>query len=205
MTEALDPQFIDEVLGTLFSDRDGVDNPIPVNGPLEWDEKLEVTPKELGDAIKRLGSRKALGLDGIPGRVLALASGELGNHLRQLFNDCLKNGYFSPIWKEAKIVLLPKVGKTADFPSVYRSICLLDEAGKRLEKIIADRLVRHLFRDGPDLSEGQYSFRQGQSTVDAILCVRSLLEAIAADNGVALAVSLDNANAFNSLPWEYTG
>lgn len=69
------------------------------------------------------------------------------------------------------------------------------------EKIITDRLIRHLSWEGPNLSDGQYGFRQGRSTVDAIR-VRSLSESIAAEGGVALAVSLDIANAFNSLLWE---
>lgn len=98
-------------------------------------------------------------------------------------------------------VLLPKEGKPADSPLTYRPICLLDEADKMLEKIIADRLVRHLSRDGPNLNEGQYGFRQGRSTIDAILRVRSLSESIATDGGVSM--SRDTANAFNFLPWEF--
>lgn len=74
-----------------------------------------------------------------------------------------------------------------------------------LERIVVGRLARHLSWDGPNLSDGQYGFRQGRSTIDAILRVRSLSESISTDGGVSLAVSLDIANAFNSLPWKYIG
>lgn len=42
------------------------------------------------------------------------------------------------------MVLILKGGKPEDLPSSYRPICLLDEAGKILERTIADRLVRQL-------------------------------------------------------------
>jgi hypothetical protein len=50
----------------------------------------------------------------------------------------------------------------------------------------------------------QYGFRERRSTVDAILRVRSLSEYTGV-GGVALAVSLDIVNAFNSLPWDRIG
>lgn len=99
------------------------------------------------------------------------------------------------------MVLLRKKNKQASDPSAYRPICLLDEAGKLLEKVIAGRLVRHLSRIGPNLNDEQYGFREGRFTIDAILHVRALSEAIILEGGVVLAVSLDIANAFNTIPW----
>jgi len=95
-----------------------------------------------------------------------------------------------------------KRGQTGDSPSSYRPICLLDEAGKILERIIVNRLVQHLSWIGPDLNE-EYGFRSGRSTVDAILRVRSAVEAEVEDGGVLMAVSLDITNAFNTLPWRW--
>ncbi|KAL6419490.1 hypothetical protein ACFW04_000800 [Cataglyphis niger] len=68
----------------------------------------------------------------------------------------------------------------------YRPICLLDEAGKMLERIIANCLVQYLREVKPDLRESQYGFREERSIVDAIL-------------RMTLAMSLDIA--FNTLPW----
>jgi len=70
-----------------------------------------------------------------------------------------------------------------------------------LERIIADRIVRHLSRIGPDLSREQYGFRSGRSTIDAIIRVRSTSEAAAEEGGVLMAVSFDISNAFNTLLW----
>ncbi|CAK1582636.1 unnamed protein product [Parnassius mnemosyne] len=81
------------------------------------------------------------------------------------------------------------------------ALVLLDEAGKLFERIIADRLVSHLSREGPDLDDNQFGFRRGRSTIDAITRVRALAEDTVSRGGVVLAVSLDISNAFNTLPW----
>ncbi|CAB3243830.1 unnamed protein product [Arctia plantaginis] len=53
----------------------------------------------------------------------------------------------------------------------------------------------------PDLADNQYGFRQGRSTVDAIMRVKALAEEAVSRSEVVSAVSLDIANAFNTLPW----
>lgn len=103
------------------------------------------------------------------------------------------------------MVLIPKEGRPQDFPSAYRPICLIDEAGKLFERIIVNRLVGHLSRGKLDFHKNQYGFREKRSTADAILRVRSLAEPILVEGGVALAVSLDIRNAFNTLPWDQVG
>lgn len=129
----------------------------------------------------------------------------LSNRLGQLFAQCLRSGEFPQAWREAFLVLLHKEGKPEDSPSVYRPICLLDEVGKLFERVIAVRIVQHLSRDGFDLNEDQQGFRGGRSTVDVVLQVRSLAESNAREGRVTLAVSLDIANAFNSLPFKLIG
>jgi len=205
VTETMDPEFLEEVIDNLFPRRE-VRIPPRGDSPPPWEEEFEVTEKEFSEAAKRLGgATKAPGPDGIPGRVWALVLGPMGARLRRLFNNCLKTGTFPSVWKKANLVLIHKEGKPAELPSAYRPICLLDEVGKLFERIIAGRLVQHLSRNGPDLSEEQFGFRGGLSTIDAIAHLRTLSEQIVGEGGVALAVSLDIVNAFNSLPWEHIG
>ncbi|CAK1579824.1 unnamed protein product [Parnassius mnemosyne] len=162
----------------------------------------EVTQTETRAAVSRLRAKNtAPGPDGVPGRALVLALKELEPQLRGLFTACLEQGQFPSVWKEGRLILLRKEGRPADSPSAYRPIVLLDEAGKLLERIIADRLVSHLCREGPDLDENQFGFRRGRSTIDAITRVRALAEETVSRGGVVLAVSLDISNAFNTLPW----
>ncbi|CAK1581411.1 unnamed protein product [Parnassius mnemosyne] len=162
----------------------------------------EVTQTETRAAVSRLRAKNtAPGPDGVPGRALVLALKELEPQLRGLFTACLEQGQFPSVWKEGRLVLLRKEGRPADSPSAYRPIVLLDEAGKLLERIIADRLVSHFCREGPCLDENQFGFRRGRSTIDAITRVRALAEETVSRGGVVLAVSLDISNAFNTLPW----
>ncbi|XP_050561732.1 uncharacterized protein LOC118274342 [Spodoptera frugiperda] len=200
LTETMDPDLLERVISTLFPVvRDSPSLPLPS----DWSSDLGVTEGELGRAVRRMSVRNtAPGPDGVPGRVWALVMHALGNRLRRLFDSCLQTSVFPIPWKEAGLVLLKKQDRPAESPSAYRPICLLDEVSKLFERVIAERLVEHLSRVGPDLSECQYGFRQQRSTIDAILRVRSLSDQAVSRGGVALAISLDIVNAFNSLPWK---
>ncbi|GBP14436.1 hypothetical protein EVAR_7723_1 [Eumeta japonica] len=41
-----------------------------------------------------------------------------------IFNACLKNCYFPPVWKETEVIGIPKPGKPRDLPASYRPISL---------------------------------------------------------------------------------
>ncbi|CAB0034884.1 unnamed protein product [Trichogramma brassicae] len=122
----------------------------------------------------------------------------------RVYTMCLETGVFPSGWKRQRLVLLPKPGKPPDEPSSYRPLCMLDTAGKILERIICDRLEAFTERPG-GLSERQYGFRKGRSTIDAIDDVISTArEAIAGKRWYrgtkeyCAVVTLDVRNAFNS-------
>lgn len=121
--------------------------------------------------------------------------------LRHIYSRCLCDRQYPRVWKMARLVLLRKEGRPAQEPSSYRPLCLIDEVGKVFEHILVDRMQRHLADTGPDLSPAQYGFRKGHSTIDAIKMVHTITTEVLSNGGVAIAVSLDIVNAFNSLPW----
>ncbi|KAJ0169368.1 hypothetical protein K1T71_015252 [Dendrolimus kikuchii] len=116
--------------------------------------------------------------------------------------DRTGTGEFPKQWKEGRLCLIPKEGRPPEDPSAYRPIVLLDEVAKVFEKILASRLVQHLDSGGPGLSEAQYGFRSGRSTLDALFALRSLTREAESIEESVLVVSLDIQNAFNSLPFE---
>ena len=61
-------------------------------------------------------------------------------------------------------------GRSRGLSSSYRPICLLDTVRKLLEEMILQRLQGHMVREN-GLSENQFGFRKGRSTVDAIQAV----------------------------------
>ncbi|XP_070530002.1 uncharacterized protein [Cardiocondyla obscurior] len=205
ITEILDKGFVEEVVDTLFpADIRGEDESPGVSIlDDEWSSDLDVGEDEFAEVVKRsCRGNTAPGPDGLRKKIWALAAQELGGLLREMFSACLRRGVFPPSWKEAKLILLRKEGKDEKSPSAYRPICLLDEVGKIYERIIVNRLVQHLSRQGPNLNGAQFGFREGLSTVDAILCVRAFTEEFTAQGGGVLAISIDISNAFNSLPWD---
>jgi len=205
ITEGMDPQVLEQVVSTLFPGDPGnveVNFQPPEDEYVQEPEVRGVEEDELGPIIRKIQREKtAPGPDGIPAKILALTAGVTVELLVRQMNVCLRRGKFPQTWKCARMVLLPKEGKTPGTPSAYRPICLLDEAGKLFERIIVSRL-RHLSREGPDLAECQFGSREGLSTIDAIMRVRTFVEEATDKGKVVVVVSLDIANAFNTLPWE---
>ncbi|CAB0039191.1 unnamed protein product [Trichogramma brassicae] len=126
-----------------------------------------VTLEELKGAQSRIKERSAPGPDGIPNSALKIAIAARPDIFLRVYTTCLETGVFPPVWKRQRLVLIPKPGKPPDEPSSYRPLCMLDTAGKILERIICDRLEAFTERPG-GLSERQYGFRKGRSTIDAI-------------------------------------
>ncbi|CAB0042903.1 unnamed protein product, partial [Trichogramma brassicae] len=163
-----------------------------------------VTLEELKEAQSRIKERSAPGPDGIPNSELKIAIAARPDIFLRVYTTCLETGVFPSGWKGQRLVLLPKSGKPPDEPSSYRPLCMLDTAGKILERIICDRLEAFTERPG-----GQYGFRKGRSTIDAIEDVIST-----ARNAVAgrrwlrgtkkycAVMTLDVRNAFNSARWD---
>jgi hypothetical protein len=83
-------------------------------------------------------------------------------------------------------------------PSSYRPLCLLDSAGKLLEKIVEGR-VKNELAAGNDLADCQFGFRKRRSTVDA---VKKLLTFVEGSSGSKIGVlTFDVRNAFKSASW----
>ena len=92
---------------------------------------------------------------------------------KEVFDACIQEMMFPRIWKRQRLILIPK-GNNAPNASGYRPLCLIDTAGKLLERIICRRLEACLggeglsdwfpegtfdngcHRDGYDYSKGCY-------------------------------------------------
>ncbi|CAB0035520.1 unnamed protein product, partial [Trichogramma brassicae] len=170
--------------------------------------KQPSSPLLVRGAVAALFPRVPSGPDGIPNSALKIAVAARPDIFLRVYTTCLETGVFPSSWKRQRLVLLPKPGKPPDEPSSYRPLCMLDTAGKILERIICDRLEAFTERPG-GLSERHYGFRKGRSTIDAIDDVISTArEAIAGKRWYrgtkkyCAVVTLDVRNAFNSARWD---
>ena len=161
--------------------------------------------KELEQAVLSMKNKKAPGPDGIPAEVYKLVFQHRPDLLLGAFNACLKEGIFPARWKVARLALIPKGKGDPELPSSYRPLCMLDTAGKVLEKLIRSRLAEAI-RAAGDLSPRQFGFRAGRSTIDAVMQVVDAVRRAEAHSRrtrrVVLLVTLDVRNAFNSVRWK---
>ncbi|XP_046629039.1 uncharacterized protein LOC124309424 [Neodiprion virginianus] len=165
---------------------------------------LVFTAEELVGATKAMRRGEAPGPDGVPAEVLRPMAILRPEILLDLYNTCLTTGTFSDRWKVARLVLIPKGKGDPSTPSAYRPLSLLDTTGKLFEQLLRPRLTDAI-QDGGGLSYQQFSFRRGRSTIRAIQEVvdffRSTDRHCHAARPVALLVTLDFKNAFNSARW----
>lgn len=175
----------------------------PIHPIISWqmsvieEEIVPLSNDEVRRACSRLRPKKAPGPDRIPPEIIR--SFVLSNIVpcTDMFNNYLLTGHFPIEWKEAILFLLPKSKKAGI--KKYRPICLLNGLGKVFEHIILFRLTSL----SDPLSERQFGFRHGRSTLDVINKLRDIYAGKHDVKGKkALAIlTLDVKNAFNSLSW----
>lgn len=166
------------------------------------EEAPRVTVEELTRAASSLRNKISSGIDGITNKVLKIIVWHQPGILLQTFNKCLDESRFSRDWKKSRLVLIKKGDKPLREPSSYRPLCFLNCMGKLFEKIIDNRLRDILEADTPGgLSENQYRFRGGRSTIDALQQVCKLVDDTGPNKKIGL-LTLDIKNAINSAPWK---
>ncbi|KAJ8910377.1 hypothetical protein NQ315_012824 [Exocentrus adspersus] len=156
----------------------------------------EITREELEEAGKRIKEKKAPGPDGIPPEMVKILLEEKPEIMLQLMNTFYGQARFPDEWKQARLTLIHKPGKNQQVASSYRPICLLNVLGKVYESILTQKLQRELDRVG-GLSDTQFGFRKGKTTIDAVELVVRTLERSSRVGWCAL-ILVDVQNAFNS-------
>jgi hypothetical protein len=126
------------------------------------------SPNEIKSIIKRLGSRKAPGPDGINNIVVKNLPRKAVVYLTYIFNACIRKQYFPKIWRWATVVAIAKPGKDPADPKNYRPISLLCTISKIFERVILIRILRHIDQDNV-LPDFQFGFRPHHSTCHQIV------------------------------------
>ena len=151
-----------------------------------------------------LKANTAPGMYGVLNEILKEVIEAYPGILLEAFNSCLREGRFFVDWKKQRLVLLRKGNRPLGVPSSYRPICLLDTMGKLLEELILQRLQALLVGEN-GLSDNQFGFRKGRSTVDAIQAVVNIAtntrKGTGKSKGFCALISIDIRNAFNSARW----
>jgi len=81
-------------------------------------------------------------MDGIFPALLQEGWEILSLYLVRIFRDCLANGYVPVLWRQAKVVFIPKPGKSSYCgPNDFRPISLTSFLLKTMERLV-DRFVK---------------------------------------------------------------
>lgn len=197
------PMQLGEIVAVLFPKQPAYDYPVPRD---ESEVVPPITQEELFRATRRMGNTKTPGLDNIPNTALKTAIEAAPELFLEMYNSCLSEGTFPVQWKRQRLVLLPKGNKPPEEASSYRPLCMLDTAGKILERIISNRIDASV---GHRLAENQYGFRRGMSTIEAIgrvvAMAKDTISGARWTRGAkkyCLLAALDVKNAFNSARWD---
>lgn len=91
-----------------------------------------------------------------------------------MFNRILNSGHFPDDWSKAVIIPVFKKGDRSN-PSDYRGISLISCLCKLFTSILNTRLLKWI-DDNDILTDAQFGFRHGMSTVDAIFSLYSIIQ-----------------------------
>ena len=117
--------------------------------------------------IRELDSSKSTGIHGIPIKYIKMAATVITPKLTQLFNICIKKGYFPQTLKIAAIVPILKKGNRENCCN-YRPISILRPFAKIFEKWLHEQFNKFFIKNEL-ISSQQYGFQKNCSTSDAVV------------------------------------
>ncbi|CAJ1061372.1 Hypp2004 [Xyrichtys novacula] len=122
--------------------------------------------EELETALGKLKPRKTAGIDDILAEMLQHLGPKAKTWLLKMLNTCMAQKTIPPVWRQAKVVAIPKPAKDPSSPKSYRPISLICITYKLYERLLLQRLMPLI---DTKLTKDQAGFRLGHS------CARQLL------------------------------
>lgn len=152
---------------------------------------------EIQQIIQRIKPSDALDIYGMNTKMLKKCYQTLSEPLADIINACFEGSRVPAELKVARVSPIFKSGKTT-LPDNYRPISVLPTISKVLEAAILTRLTSFLKKYNI-LSGRQFGFREGRTTVDAILSILdSVWEALESGEDCAIIVC-DLSKAFDCM------
>ena len=147
--------------------------------------------------LKRLKTKKSVGLDDLPPRLLKDTAKVISGPLSHIINLSLKLGIVPSEFKDAKLIPLHKNGKVTSANN-YRPISILSVVSKIMERAVHTQLVEYL-ENNKLLSPQQFGFRKERSTeLASTLLLNNIRKEV--DSGKLVgAVFIDLSKAFDTL------
>ncbi|GJR32479.1 retrovirus-related pol polyprotein LINE-1 [Tanacetum coccineum] len=152
---------------------------------------------EVRVVLQKMGRNKAIGPDQIPIEAWRFLGDEGIMWLTCLFNKIFSSTKMPDEWRLSEVIPIYKNRGDAQICSNYRGIKLLGHTMKLWERVIERRLRRET-----NMSENQFGFMPGRSTIEAIHLLRNLMEKYRERQGDLHMAFLDLEKAYDSVSRE---
>lgn len=168
------------------------------NLDISFDElDRRITIEEILTAVKGLQTGKAMGNDFIMNEYLIAGIDILSGHICDMFNAILDSGYFPEKWTEGVIIPLHKKGD-ANNVNNYRGITLVSCLSKLFTSVLNKRIVNFCETNNV-ISDAQFGFRKGRSTVDALFTLTNIVQNYLFNNKRLYCVYVDLCKCFDTI------
>ena len=147
-----------------------------------------------------MSPKKSVDINGISMNILKKCKNELSVVLANLFTKSFRSGVVPSQMKLSKIVPIFKKGDPLDCAN-YRGICLIENCGKVLEKIVQIRLYGYLEKNKL-IYKNQYGFRRKTGTSHCVLNLINDISKAFNDDQMSSVLSLDVQKAFDIINWD---
>ena len=158
---------------------------------------IAIEKSEIVKCIRKLKNNKTGGSDGLVGELLKYGGSGMVCLLEQLFSVVWHEETVPRQWREGLIVNLFKKGDRED-PGNYRGITLLSVVGKVLCKVLNNRLVHCLDKEGV-LHEGQAGFRVNRSCMDNVYTLNEIVQGRLKEDKETYAFFLDVQKVYDTV------
>ena len=168
------------------------------NRNLRYNKKF--TMRDLKRSFKK-SNNSSPGPDQIHYEILRHLPIETLHILLDIINETWKSDTFPESWREALIISIPKPGKDHFNPLNYRPIALTSCICKTVERMVNERLVWYLEKNGL-LAKQQCGYRANRSTVDHLICLETFILDALIQNQHLVAVFFDLQKAYDTT-WKH--
>ena len=120
------------------------------------------------ELLCRIDDKKAVGLDGIPNKLLKLSANIVGPSLSEIFKKSILTGAFPREWKVSRVTPVFKKGEKKNDVDNYRPISVVSTISKIFERIVFDQFSSYL-NDNDILTTCQSGFRTLHSTLTSLI------------------------------------
>ncbi|KAL5155233.1 LINE-1 retrotransposable element ORF2 protein [Glycine soja] len=156
-----------------------------------------IQKQEVKEALKRMSNGKAVGPDNIPIEVWKTLGDRGLEWLTKLFNEIMRSKRMPEEWRRSTLVPIYKNKGDIQNCANYRGIKLMSHIMKLWERVIERRL-----RKETQVTENQFGFMPGRSTMEAIYLLRRVMEQYRMDQQDLHLIFIDLEKAYDRVPRE---